>query len=542
MSERPRAELVISGQVIVEARPGGFEMAEAVGIAHGRVVAVGERREVMGAAAPAARVIRADGVVVPGLHDFHLHLVGMARARRMVDLSGAVGMDELVARVRRAADATPREEWVRGDGWSSEALDPAGLDRLEGAVAGRPAYLKSHDRHSAWASAEALSRAGFDGGASDPEGGRFERTPDGRPNGLLRERAADLVGEHAGRLSGPDLEAALGEVVEELLGLGFTGATDAGDATSANGAGRYASLGDSFSSLSAAASVFDGRFRATLDFPVEAMGAAAGEGIRTGAPLPGTVTVTAGWAKVYADGALGSRTAAVFSPYGCGGGTGILRLAPEELDAIVGGARAAGIGLAVHAIGDRAAAGVLDALERGEPQHPAVPPDRMEHLQLVRSADLPRLARLDVTASLQPLHLPADRETAERCWPDRLADAYPMASLAAAGARLAFGSDAPIEAPNPWLAIHVAVHRRLPGEPVAWRTDEGITPGAALAAYTAGPARGAGRDDIGHLRAGAVADLAVLDCDLETLATSGPALTDTASTMTMVAGRIVYRR
>jgi len=355
------------------------------------------------------------------------------------------------------------------------------------------------------------------------------------------------VGEHAGRLSGADLEAALGEVVEELLKLGFTGATDAGDATSANGAGRYASLGDSFSSLSAAVGVLDGRFRATLDFPVEAMSAAASEGIRSGAPLPGTTTVTAGWAKVYADGALGSRTAAVFSPYGCGGGTGILRLAPEELDSIVRGARAAGIGLAVHAIGDRAAAAVLDALERREPREPreprelAVPPDRMEHLQLVRSADLPRLARLDVTASLQPLHLAADRETAERCWPDRLADAYPLASLAAAGARLAFGSDAPIESPNPWLAMHVAVHRRLPGEAVAWRADEGIAPGAALAAYTTGPARGAGRDDIGHLRAGAVADLAVLDCDLETLARSGPALSETASTMTMVAGRIVYR-
>ncbi len=146
-----------------------------------------------------------------------------------------------------------------------------------------------------------------------------------------------------------------------------------------------------------------------------------------------------------------------------------------------------------------------------------------------------------MTASVQPLHAPADRETAERCWSDRLADAYPWRSLATAGARLAFGSDAPIEPPDPWRAIHTAVHRRLPDDPgPGWRVGEALTFGSALAAYTRGPALGAGRTDIGHLHPGAWADLAIVDCDLATLRQAGPELGWVQSTLTMVGGRVVH--
>jgi predicted amidohydrolase YtcJ len=538
-----RADMVVTGQIVVEAHPDRLETAEALAIAEGRVVATGTRRDLL-SAAPGAAHVKADGAaVVPGLHDFHLHLVGMARARRSLDLAAAKSMDEIVARVADLAVATGPDEWVRGDGWTEEVLDPGQLDRLEAVLGGRPAFLKSHDRHSAWASAAALRLAGIGPGAADPEGGRFERDPQGHPSGVLRERAADLVGERAGRLSGAGLQAALGEVVDELLAFGFTGATDAGDATAANGVGTYRAMGESFSQLVAAARLLDGRLEATLDIPAAAIDAASLAGLRTGASLAGSGTLRMGWAKVYADGALGSRTAAVFAPYRCGGGTGILRLEPAELDDVVRRARRSGIGLAIHAIGDRAASSVVDALERGPRPGHGVPPDRMEHLQLIRASDRRRLAALDVTASVQPLHAPADRDTAERCWPDRLADAYPWRSLAAAGARLAFGSDAPIEPPDPWRAIHAAVHRRVPEDPgTGWLADEGVSLEAALAAYTMGPALGAGRSDIGHLHPGARADLAVLSCDLDTLKRAGSGLARVRSDLTMVRGRVVHRR
>lgn len=538
-----RAETVVTGQIILEARPDGLETAEAIAIGDGRVIAAGRRREVLEAAPGAVHIEAGAAAVMPGFHDFHLHLVSMARARRSLDLAAAGSMDEIVARVAETATASAPDEWVRGDGWTDELLDRTRLDRLEAVLRGRPAFLKSHDRHSAWASAEALRRAGVGPEVSDPDGGRFERDRQGRPNGVLRERAADLVGELAGRLGGAALQVAIGEVVDELLALGVTGATDAGDATVANGIGAYEAMGDSFSALAAVAGELDGRFDATLDIPAAAIDAAAGAGLRTGTLLAGSRTLRVGWAKVYADGALGSRTAAVFEPYRCGGGTGILRLDSAELDDLVRRARSAGIGLAIHAIGDRAAAAVLDALERGPRPGRGVPPDRMEHLQLIRGTDRRRLSNLDVTASVQPLHAPADREATERCWPDRLADAYPWRSLAAVGARLAFGSDAPIEPPDPWSAIHTAVRRRLPGEPAeGWRAEESISLEAAMGAYTRGPALGAGRTDIGHLHPGAWADLAILNHDLETLGRAGPELGRVGSDLTMVRGRVVHGR
>jgi predicted amidohydrolase YtcJ len=547
-----RLDTVVTGQVILAASS-RLETAEAIGIAGGRVVVTGRRHELLSMAGPATRVIRADdSVVVPGLHDFHLHLVGMARARRMVDLRQARSMDAIVEQLRAAALETDPGEWVRGDGWWGGVLDRGSLDGLEAVLEGRPAFLRSHDHHSAWASVAALRRAGVGDQPTDPPGGRFERRADGSPDGVLRERAADLVGAQAGQLEGRGLLDALDEVVVELAGLGFTGVTDAGDPGVANGRGRHAEFGDSFSHLVEAVPRLEGRLRVTLDLPASALEAANRAGVHSGMALAGSETVRIGWAKVYADGALDSRTAAVFSPYRCpdaGGGpdaaptTGILRLTPAELDEGIAIARGAGIGLAIHAIGDRAAATVLDALARAPARGAGVPADRMEHLQLFRAADRPRLASLDVTASLQPLHGPADRETAEHCWPDRLEDAYPAGSLLRAGIRLAFGSDAPIEPANPWQAIHAAVRRHGVGDGrTPWRPEEAIGFAEALAAYTLGPAQGSGSPDLGHLQPGARADLAVLTAPLDTLVAADERLGDVASSLTMVHGTVVHER
>jgi predicted amidohydrolase YtcJ len=537
----PRAELVVVGQVVVRATGAGLEMAEAVGVASGRVVAVGRAEEVRAAAAPGARVIDARGsAVVPGIHDFHLHLVGMARARGEVTVDDLRRREDVTERLGTAS--APDGAWLRGRGWREDLLDTAALNRHP-RLAGRLAIIYSHDSHSLWASPAALALAGIGSDTADPPGGRIERDAGGVPTGVLRERAGDRVEAIAGRIDGAELEALLAETLDELAALGITGATDAGDALVENGIGDFTALGDRASRLLEMRARIDGRLRLTINVPADAIGEAAALGMATGRPVPGATTIRGGWAKAYADGALGSHTAALFAPYSCGPATetGILRLSAAELDDRLAAGQQHGIRLAVHAIGDRAAAEVLDAMERAS-GHPGPIAHRIEHLQLLRPEDRGRLARLGVTASVQPVHAASDRELVEACWAGRGAHAYPWRSLAAAGALLAFGSDAPIESVNPWVGIFAAIHRRFPTDPVAdWHAEQAVDLPAALGAYTIGPARGMGVTDEGHLEMGARADLAVLNVDLARLASADEGLAEVSSILTLVGGREVHR-
>ena len=541
----PRASVVVIGEVVVAAEPGGLERAEAIGIADGRVSLAGSRADVMAAAEPDARVIDAgQHAVVPGLHDFHLHLAGMARARREVLLDDAADFEAALTAVAQAAERQSGDDWLRGRGWHESVLAGGDLERLGRALGGRPALIYSHDGHSAWASPAALRMAGIDRATADPAGGRIECDANGEPNGLLRERATDLVDRIAGRLGGAALDAALEEAVSELASLGVTGAVDAGDSTSDNGIGEYAALGDRASILAGARGWLDGRLRLSINVPAAAIGAASGLRLRSGEPFPGATTVRTGWAKTYVDGALGSRTAALFDPYTCGpaGETGIPRLTDQELDAIVAAGRGARIGLSVHAIGDRGAAMVLDAFERASPRHRGVPPDRMEHLQLLRPEDARRLAANDITASVQPIHCASDRGLVDACWDGRQQHAYPWRTIVEAGSRMAFGSDAPIESPNPWMGIFAAAHRRYPSDGTAdWHPEHALDLNEALAGYTTGPAAAAGLPDEGHLRPGAHGDLAVLTVDLATLLRADEELAGVRSELTLVAGREVHR-
>jgi hypothetical protein len=515
-----RLDLVVCGQVLLAAEPAGAARVEAVGILAGRVAAAGSRAEVMAAAAPGARVIDAGAhAVIPGLHDFHIHLVGLARTRSGVLLDGVTDPAELVTRLRIAAEGGGQGAWITGRGWSNELFARTEPDALEAAVGERPAFLSSHDGHSAWASAAARRLAGLSGASADPAGGRIERLSGGEPSGILRETALDLVAGLVPRSQGAALRPALDATLADLRSYGLTGASEAGDYTDRNGIGADADLGDSYSTLTDLADLLEGRFRMTLGIPVDAIPAAAARGLRTGASMVGRRTMRFGWAKEYADGALGSGTAALFQPRSCGDhDPGILRVQPDELDALFAAARPAGIGLAIHAIGDRAAATVLDAVERAPARLQGVPRDRMEHLQLVRASDRHRLAELGVIASIQPIHAAADRDLVEACWDGRQADAYAWRGLADAGALLAAGSDAPVESVNPWLGVFAARHRRLPTDPRGdWRSAEALTILEALHAYTLGPALAVDARDEGHLRPGARADVAVLNVTLDAL-------------------------
>ena len=306
------SELVIRGSIVVAANPDGLEVGEAIAIANGRVVAVGRREEIP--VSSGARVVDAgDAAVIPGIHDFHLHLVGLARSRQQVLLDDALDSGEMAARLSAAAASTASDGWIAGRGWRDAPL--AGhVELLEAAAGYRPAFLMSHDGHSAWASAAARRRAGIDRATSDPAGGRIERDEHGDPTGILRERALDLVAPLVTRLQGEALAQPLDETIGELAALGITGASEAGDYTDENGIGTDAPFGDSYSSLTDLGDRLDGRLRLTLGIPADAIVAAASRGLRTGAALEDRGTLRFGWAKHYTDGALGSGTAALFGP------------------------------------------------------------------------------------------------------------------------------------------------------------------------------------------------------------------------------------
>jgi hypothetical protein len=482
-----------------------------------------------------------DAAVVPGLHDFHIHLVGVARARSAISLDDATDGAAVAALLAAAARAGAEDAWLVGRGWSERQMagvDPAALDAAAGE---RLAFLTSHDGHSAWASARARRLAGLGAATDDPAGGRLERDARGVPTGVLRETAMDLVAPLVTRAQGAALRSDLDATLRDLAGLGLTGASEAGDYTDANGTGADAAYGDSYSTLTDLGDLLDGRLRMTLGIPADAMPAAAASGKRTGAPLEGRRTLRFGWAKEYSDGALGSGTAALFEPRTCGtADAGILRVSADQLDALFAAGRSAGIGLAVHAIGDRAAAAALDAVERAPVRPAGAPNDRMEHAQLLRQGEVNRFGRLGVTASIQPIHAAADRDLVESCWDGRQDGAYAWRALRTAGVHLAAGSDAPVESANPWLGIFAAVHRRLPTDARDdWRAAQSLTVIEALSAYTLGPARALGAADEGHLRPGARADLAVLNVDLGTLLAADERLAGVRADLVVVDGREV---
>ena len=347
------------------------------------------------------------------------------------------------------------------------------------------------------------------------------------------DTVSGLVSEPQGDALRPALDATL----RELARFGITGASEAGDYTDEAGIGPDAALGDSYSTLTDLGDLVDGRLRLTLGIPVDALAAASASGLRTGVALNGRRTMRFGGPRstrtVPLDPGrprcLRRRPAAMATRASCA--------SPPVSSSGCSASRAR------PASGSRSTPSAIGRPHpcstpwRPRPRRAGTPEDRMEHAQLLRAEDLPRFAELGMTASFQPIHAAADRDLVEACWADRQHGAYAWRGLRDAGARLAAGSDAPYEAADPWLGMFAAVHRRLPtDERPDWHPDQALTISEALMAYTQGPAQAIGADDEGHLRAGARADLAVLDVDLETLLDAGEPMSGARSVMTIVDG------
>jgi predicted amidohydrolase YtcJ len=514
------AGLVVSGRIATLAGAAGPGWVEAIAIDDGRVVAAGTLGDVDAASAAGARHLRLalDEVAIPGLTDAHLHLAEAALARRRVDLDGAGAPGELVARVRAAAAARHEDgAWIEGAGWDPDRLGrwPTAED-LRLAAPGRLVAVWAHDHHALLASGPALAAAGIDDHTADPDGGVIRRDAAGRPTGVLHETAARLVARLVPPPTGDAVAEALVPLADELVALGVVAAHDPGGlAERRDLAGPIAA----YRSLAAAGAL---GLRVHVCVRPEQLAAAAAEGLRSGAPLGPDPRdrLRLGWLKTFADGSLGSRTAALLAPLQRlagepeppNGGLGVWLVPPDELRDQASRAAALGVATQVHGIGDAAVRAALDALAPTAGRTALMP--RVEHVQLVTADDVPRFAALGVAASVQPVHVRSDAAKARRLWGDR-ADtwAYAYGALDRAGAVLAFGTDAPVEPVDPWPGLACAVTRASPAWPAAMPPlgrPHALSLWRAIRAACVDPAITAGEHDRGRLVAGQRADLVVL--------------------------------
>ncbi len=498
--------------------------ARAVLLRGGRVVQLGEERELR-AAAPDARVLDAEGATLtPGLTDAHVHLVPWARSRRQPDLYGAASREAALARVREAlASLPPGDTPLVGRGWDEsgweQAPDRASLDAI---APMRPVLLHRHDFHALWVNTAALVAAGVTRARPDPEGGRYEREASGELTGIVREHAVRAF---------QSLEDRAGPGVDDTLLDEAAAALHAEGVTTVHDFQRNEPDAQHLRALAARH-----RLRVLQHVGPEQVRDAAAQARRGG---EGDAWFRWGSLKLFADGTLGSRTAALLAPYDDFAGTGMALLSQAELAAETARAAAAGFSVAIHAIGDAAVRHALDAIEAQRQSLAELPlPPRIEHAQLVDPADLARFARLGVAASMQPQHFTTDAPVARRAWGSRCRNAYPWKSLLEAGVALAFGSDAPVEPPLARLGLASATARlTADGRPL--EPGQAISLDAALTAYTSGAARlAAGGLGRGVLEPGEVADLVVWDRDLH--ATDPEALAAAGPRWTVLAGEIVY--
>jgi predicted amidohydrolase YtcJ len=503
-------DMLITGRIATFAGEAGFGWVEAIGVREGKVAFAGSAVDLESRADPHTRRVELEPgeIAIPALTDAHLHLAGAALAAEQVDLASAPTIEEGLARIGAMAQRLPGDAWLLGGGWDQRRWGrwPSAAD-LEPVAPGRRVALRSFDHHALWASSDALALAGIGDGTPDPAGGIIQRGDAGEPTGVLLENATSLVID---RVPPPDSETAkrsLRSFGRELLALGVVGAHDPGSLAPDAG-GRAL---DVYTELAEAGEL---PVRVHAAVRSDGLDDAIARGLRSGAAMgsgqPGWLTF--GWLKLFADGTLASQTAALLAPAEGGGGTGMFTTPPDVLRERAARAAAGGIATQIHAIGDAAVRTSLDVLAPTVSKVKLMP--RLEHIQLCHPDDRPRFAALGIGASVQPVHLRDDAETARRDWGARAETAgYAWRSLLDAGAVLGFGTDAPVEPIDPWPGIAMAVLRHDP----SWRADvppygpdEALTLEQALRAATIGPATFA-RDALGgRLVPGSRADLIVL--------------------------------
>ena len=466
---------------------------------------------------PTRNILNVDGhSIIPGLTDAHIHLESYALSMQRVDCETNT-QEECIQRVATRTIDTPPGEWVLGHGWNqnrwSEGYGSA--NQLDEIAPQNPIYLTHKSLHCAWANSRALHLAGIDHNKPDPAGGRIGRTHTGEPDGIVFESAMEIIEKAIPEPSLAQVVNAIRATQPILWKMGLTGVHDFDQS-------------QCFSALQVIHADKRLKLRTLKSIPLTNLSDAIAIGLRSGF---GDSMLRIGSLKLFADGALGPRTAAMLQPYEDDPqNRGILMLDAEELFEYGRQAATNGISLAVHAIGDRANHEVLNAyaqLRKYEgslsfhPKHQLR--HRIEHVQIIHPDDIKRISELNIVASMQPIHATSDMLMADRFWGKRSEFAYAWREQLRHGSSLVFGSDAPVESPNPFLGIHAAVtRRRADGTPSehGWYPEQRLSVTEAILAFTTGPAYAACMEDcLGILAPGFMADLIIVNKDPYTMPT-----------------------
>jgi hypothetical protein len=527
------ADLILQHGVFYPVQP-AEKVEGSLAVRGGRIVYLGPDAGAAGFRGPETRVIDLAGrAVTPGLIDAHSHLAGLGQALFQVDLTAAPTYEEIVRRVREAAAKVPAGTWVQGRGWDQNLWPvkefPA-HDALSAAVPDHPVWLTRVDGHAALVNAKAMAILGIARDVQDPPGGRFIRDAAGHPTGVMVDNAMD-VGD---RIPGPDVAGVkrqLTAAARHCAERGLTTVTDMGVGPVQVAA--YTELRQA-GELPIRAALFLGDDPAWL-----------ARWFERGPLLDPETRLTIRGVKLYMDGALGSRGAALLEPYSDDPkNMGLLVSTGAHVEDVSRRAAEAGFQVAIHAIGDRGGLLALDAMEKalGGPKPEAR--FRLEHSQVLRVQDIQRMAKLGIIASIQPTHATSDMPWAdERLGEARLERAYAWRKVLDAGGRLALGSDFPVESDDPRLGLYAAVTRQdLSGQPAGgWLPGERLTRAEALRGFTLDAAWSLFLEkDVGSLEVGKRADLVVFGRDPMTV----PALEIPKAEIdyTLVDGKIVYER
>jgi predicted amidohydrolase YtcJ len=496
----------------------------------GRIIAIGDE-SVLEAHPKAVRIDGRGRTVLPGLIDAHAHVTSLGFLETQANVAGIDSLEATLAAVRQFARANPSIAWIEGRGWNQvlwptkEFPTAAHIDEV---IADRPVWLERIDGHAGWANTAAMKIAGIDNDTPDPVGGKIIRDANGKATGIFIDNAMDLIDE---RVPEPDKAATRAAIIAAsnvMISEGITSVHDAGiDVLEAE---VYMAMAD------------DGE----LDVRVYAMTDGADDVLDAiGKPIVGYGNdhLDIASVKIYSDGALGSRGAAMIEPYSDDAeNRGLAFWTQDELDAMVEKANGMGFQVGIHAIGDLGNRMSLDAFEKVQGGKPSPLRNRIEHSQIVTLEDIPRFAELGIIAAMQATHATSDMNMAEdRVGPERILGGYAWRRMLDAGVVIANGSDFPVELSNPFHGLYASVTRQgRDGEPEGgWYADQALTRAETLHSFTLGAAYAAHQEDrIGSLEPGKWADFIVVDRDYFNCAASE--IDDTVVLETWVAGKKVY--
>ncbi|MFO0807098.1 MAG: amidohydrolase [Gemmataceae bacterium] len=516
--------------------------AEAIAVANGRILAIGTNGRIQSLAGPGITPIDLQGRrVVPGFYDSHVHMLGSGLRLSQVALKDAADEAAFGKLLVEFDRKLPRDRWMLGGEWDHDralrgALPTAEL--IDKYVADRPVFLRRYDGHMAVVNSRVLKMAGITAATPDPPGGVIFRKPGSRePSGLLRDNAMDLVDRLVPASSESEIAEAIRAALDEARSVGVTSVQDMDGSDS----GTRRTLFRIYQQLAKNDKL---TCRIDLRWPLASWKELADLGATENF---GGDYLRIGGLKGFADGSLGSSTAKMFEPFDNEkDSTGVFVTPRDKMREWVAAADKAGLSVAIHAIGDRANAEVLDVFaEVAQANGPRDRRFRIEHAQHLRPQDYGRFAQLGVVASMQPYHIIDDGRWAEgRIGRVRCSSSYALGSLLAAKAPLAFGSDWSVAPLSPLLGIDAAVNRRtLDGKhPGGWFPEQKIGVVDALRAYTFGSAWAAGQErDRGTLATGRLADFVVLSHDILDSSVRD-ALAGATVRMTVVGGRVVFQR